>query len=324
MVTAADDSDSTLPPDDAFAVLGNETRMEILQTLGQADGPVPFTELRERVGVRHSGQFNYHLGKLTGHFIQETDDGYGLRRAGTRVIESVLSGAVTETPVIEPTPVDAPCHLCGGTVEVAYREERMETYCTECAGLFGEGNRTGEWIGDASHGYLGYLPMPPAGTRGRTPDEALQAAWVWGNLEILSLASGVCPRCSGTIDYDFEVCEDHDASEGLCTECDRLKAINIGMTCTNCVFDGGGEFTLRLASDTHLLAFQTGHGLNPVNPESITAVNRVHTTFEEEIHSTDPFEASLIYSINGDPIMFTVDGDLDVIEVSKGEAAQSS
>lgn len=324
MATAADDSDSTLSPDDAFAVLGNETRMEILQSLGRADGPLPFSELRERVGVRDSGQFNYHLGKLTGHFIQETDDGYRLSRAGTRVIESVLSGAVTETPVIEPTPVDAPCHLCGGTVEVTYREERLETYCTECAGLFGESNRTGEWIGEASRGYLGYLPMPPAGVAGRTPDEVLQAAWVWGNLEILSLASGVCPRCSGTVDYGLDICETHDTSEGLCTDCDRLKAMNVGMTCTNCVFDGGGEFTLRLASNTQLLAFQTRHGLNPVNPESVTAVNRVHTSFEEEIHTTDPLKASITYLINGDTITFTVNEDLEVTEVSKGETAQSS
>jgi len=104
MSTGGDGADArTLPPDDAFAVLGNETRMEILRALGAADGPLAFSTLRERVGVRDSGQFTYHLDELTGHFVERSDEGYRLRRAGERVIEAVLSGAVTEAPEREPT-----------------------------------------------------------------------------------------------------------------------------------------------------------------------------------------------------------------------------
>jgi len=56
MTTDADGSESsTLSPDDAFRVLGNETRMEILRALGDADGPLPFSELHDRVGTRDSG-----------------------------------------------------------------------------------------------------------------------------------------------------------------------------------------------------------------------------------------------------------------------------
>jgi len=54
-MTGDPDGTSTLPPDDAFAVLGNETRMEILRALGDADGPLPFSELHDRVGTRDSG-----------------------------------------------------------------------------------------------------------------------------------------------------------------------------------------------------------------------------------------------------------------------------
>ncbi|MEF8801746.1 MAG: helix-turn-helix domain-containing protein, partial [Halolamina sp.] len=115
MTTNADTSETMLAPDDAFAVLGNETRMEILQTLGEADEPLPFSELRGRVGMRDSGQFNYHLGKLDGHFIKDTDGGYALGQKGSRVIEAVLSGAVTDTPVLDRTPVDMSCYCCGAT-----------------------------------------------------------------------------------------------------------------------------------------------------------------------------------------------------------------
>ena len=67
------DDGATLAPDDAFELLGNETRVRILQTLGTADEPVPFSELHDRVGLRDSGQFNYHLDRLVGHFLQKTD-----------------------------------------------------------------------------------------------------------------------------------------------------------------------------------------------------------------------------------------------------------
>lgn len=49
---------------DALEVLGNEIRVSILRELAEADGPLSFTELRERAGVRDTGKFNYHLEKL--------------------------------------------------------------------------------------------------------------------------------------------------------------------------------------------------------------------------------------------------------------------
>lgn len=322
MSTKADAGDTTLSPNDAFAVLGNEIRMEILQVLGKAGGALPFSELRERVGVSDSGQFNYHLDKLTGHFLKQTDKGYELRRAGARIIESILSGAVTETPMLEPTVIEEPCFLCGEPLEVSFHEERLEMYCTGCAGLFGEANRTGEWQSDPTHGYLGYLPLPPAGVRGRTPRELFHAAWVWGNLEIQSMASGVCPRCSATMDSTIDVCTEHYPTEGLCDHCDRRKAINLGFTCTNCIFEGGGAFVIGLVATTELLAFLVGNGLNPVNPDSPSAVDKVHNTFEEEVLSTDPLKVHITFECGGSTIGLTVDDDLAVVDTSEGSPSE--
>jgi hypothetical protein len=122
MSTGTDERDTPLAPDEAFAALGNETRMEILRTLGDADEPLTFSELRDRVGMADSGQFNYHLGKLGEHFVGGTEDGYRLQRAGKRVVEAVLSGAVTGAPVVEPTETDDACLYCGAPTTVSYRE----------------------------------------------------------------------------------------------------------------------------------------------------------------------------------------------------------
>ena len=136
-----DDPDTRwLSPDEAFGVLGNEIRVDILQMLGEADGPVSFTDLRDRLGIRQGGQFNYHLDKLVGHFVAKTDEGYALRDPGRRVVEAILSGAVTGDPALEPTAIDFACHHCGSPVEVSYRHGTMRLSCTECSGHFDPSN----------------------------------------------------------------------------------------------------------------------------------------------------------------------------------------
>lgn len=69
MTSPTDKGDAFLSPDEAFAVLGNETRMEILQSLGEAERPLVFSELREAVEIDDPGQVNYHLNQLKRHFV---------------------------------------------------------------------------------------------------------------------------------------------------------------------------------------------------------------------------------------------------------------
>ncbi|MDY6764215.1 MAG: helix-turn-helix domain-containing protein, partial [Halobacteria archaeon] len=104
---------TTMSPDEAFNTLGNETRMEILQTLAEADEPLMFRELRKRVGLDDPGNFNYHLNKLKGQFVRKTDGGYKLTQSGNHVYQAILSGTVTQTPTVEPTELDERCYHCG-------------------------------------------------------------------------------------------------------------------------------------------------------------------------------------------------------------------
>ncbi|WP_227354497.1 DUF7347 domain-containing protein [Haladaptatus salinisoli] len=71
---------------DALGTLASEHRIAILRELATADEPLAFSELRERVGIRDTGQFNYHLSKLRGRFVRETDGKYELGHAGERVV----------------------------------------------------------------------------------------------------------------------------------------------------------------------------------------------------------------------------------------------
>lgn len=83
----------------AFSTLGNGTRSAILLALWEAYEPsgaenaVSFSELRARVGLAVSGQFNYHLDELAGHFVDARPDGYVLRRPGRLIVQAVIAGA---------------------------------------------------------------------------------------------------------------------------------------------------------------------------------------------------------------------------------------
>ena len=316
----ADDEHATPSPDEAFGALGNETRVAILRALGEAGEPLSFSALYDRVDVSDTGGFNYHLDKLAGHFVRETDAGYELARPGSRVVEAVLSGAVTETPVLELTEVDHPCPLCGAPVAVTFRDERVELYCTDCAGNYGSGATA---AADDEYGYLGYHPLPPAGLQGWDAAETLRAALTWGHLELMAAAGGVCPRCSATLDREVETCPDHDASDGLCRGCGNRHAVTVGLSCTNCIYDESGSAIVGLAGAPPLLAFLTARGYDPVtpDPDSHAAVSRVLNDYEERVRSTDPLRVRFTFSVDGDELELTVEGDLDIVEAIERSGA---
>lgn len=311
MSPATDDATQTIPPDDAFARLGNEIRMEILQELGRATNPLSFSEVRERVGIGDSGQFNYHLGKLEGHFVRETDDGYELRQPGRRVIEAVLSGAVTETPALEPTQIDFGCRLCGAPVKVSYGEERVEMYCTNCAGLYDETIQGMEEGTDL--GWLGGLSLPPAGVYGRTAMELFRAASTWFHLELMAWANDICPRCSGTVEQSVSICEDHAADDGICDACGHRHAAMITGRCANCIHEMRSLFPVHLLNTPELMSFLIERGYQP-----LSGGHDWGWDWEEDIRSVDPFKAEFSLTINEDTLSLTVDDDLDVVQVEIG------
>lgn len=315
MAPASDPTESTsLSPDEAFSMLGNETRVRILQELGNSGGPLSFTELRDRVGIRQGAQFNYHLDKLIGHFVRKGEEGYTLRQAGRRVVEAVLSGALTEDPTVEPTEVAAwPCPYCGAPTEVAFREERVERHCTECPGLYDESIARTRPEVQGEYGDLGALTLPPAGVQDRSAAEVLGAALTWSYAEWLVVANDVCPRCSATVDRSVTVCERHDAGEPFCDRCGRRQAVAFRVECENCNFEQASIVSMHLAASTELLAFLTARGVDPLADPWNWGWE-----YGEEVVSIDPFEGRFTFTVDGDSVTLTVDDDLDVIGVERG------
>lgn len=308
-------SEETPTPEAAFAALGDETRLAVLRTLGDADGPLAFSELRRRVGYDTAGNFSYHLDQLQDHFVRQTDHGYQLRRPGERIVEAVLSGAVTDMTSVERTRLDRRCPYCGAAVELEYQQERVTAYCTDCPGVYGGKKATESAEMTDAEGLLGHLPLPPAGVHDRSVADIERAAWTWGVRDMIALANAVCPRCSARLEQSAEVCTDHDPDGGRCPECQHRHAVQLRSRCRNCIFEHEGAFVVKLLTSTPLLAFVTSHGLNPIEDQW-----QFGWEYGETVRSTDPFEAQFTFEIGDDVLTVTVGPELTVTDPTLGSA----
>lgn len=181
----SDSTDDSLDPAEAFSLLGDDVRLEIIATLDEAAADrVPFSELQEQVGLDDSGQFNYHLSQLVGHFVSKTDEGYTLTTAGERLARAVAAGLYTDSPELAPFDVDGTCNSCGeSALEASYAEERFTIACAAC------GHR------------MIRVSAPPSLVRGREPQEALAAFDQWAFQQVEQALDGLCPVCGGSISY---------------------------------------------------------------------------------------------------------------------------
>jgi hypothetical protein len=306
-----------LSPDEAFATLGNEIRVGILRALGDADEPLAFSELYDRLDVSDSAQFNYHLDKLLGHFVRKLDTGYALARPGRRVVEAILSGAVTDDPALGRTAVEDRCVTCERALEVQWEGGSIEILCPGCERRWEQSWGRVGGPQEAPEGYLGRLPFPPAGLNNRSPSEILRAAFLWTNLELLAVANELCPRCAATVEPELHVCADHDDADGPCPACGTRYAARLSASCTNCIYSVGCAAAWGTLPSPELLTFLFEHGLNPVAPVSAHRLDWVLNEYDETVHSRDPFRATFEFVVDGDSLRLDVDEDLNVVAATR-------
>jgi DNA-binding transcriptional ArsR family regulator len=303
---------------EAFELLGNEMRLAILLALWDALEPfaksngVSFSELRERVGTPDSGQFNYHLNKLEGHFIKSTDEGYKLHPAGERVTRVVLGGSGLENPALEPTEIGMPCPRCDASTVITYRDGRLFQLCTECGGNFGETD-------ELPPGTLYTWRLEPAALANRTPEEVYAAASIGMLHRAVALIDGVCPECSGAIDTELKVCDEHDpGANDVCSNCGRQDEVLVLYQCTVCKFSGGAAPSDLVSQHPAVIAFYYEHGVDlqyDLNFQKVRRVLNLGEAHEQTIESTDPLRIRATVRYEGDELSVLLDEDMSVLKV---------
>jgi len=282
--------------EDAFAVLSDPIRIGILRELWAADdGSTSFSDLRDAVGVEDSGQFNYHLGKLTDRFVRKTDDGYELTLAGLHVNGAIRAGAYTMAGALEPVELDDPCPFCGGTRTFRYEDEAVTIDCADCAftlgapvppGVFADYDREvapavasryfRTIIGQVSNGFCWYCDGPVELTV--RPLATATEAEVPGDLTDLPFAHYECERCEADITSDLgSAMVDHPAVGGF-------------------YFDHGVDVRDR-----------PFHTFNALDPD------------RSAIRQRDPLRANVTFTVDGDRLTLVVDENCDVVEVERSD-----
>lgn len=307
-----DEGNASPDPDEAFALLGHETRVSILLALwdtfesASRDNDLTYSELFERVDIRDSGNFSYHLEKLTGPYLRSTGDGYELKQTGINVMRAVVKGTVIEDPAFGPTPVDITCPICTGPVEIAYSDELLTVFCTACEGRIPWNDEPGHLFG---------APVPPAGIGQRPIEETFRSAVVYTLYNLAAFIDGVCSDCSSTVETAMYTCSDHDpGGANRCPTCDRFNLAEVWMTCPTCKLRVFLPVSLVTLNDPAVAVLSLEHGVEHrfATWDTVARSYRV----SEELVSEDPLRLRLTIPAGDDEFWVTVDGDSTVIETS--------
>jgi len=269
----------------AFDVLGQEIRIAILEALVQQRAEAPdtpaasFSELRDRVGVADSGQFNYHLGKLTGQFVQKTDAGYELNAAGQEVAGAILSGSFEADSQRGPTELDAPCRECGEPVTVHYEDGKIAVECEN-----GHLNHS-----DYIPGHLVERLSLPA---------AMRLATLMGQQDLELLIRDTCPYCYGQIDSSIALADGQPILDGQCRQCGFLFQ---------------GPASLVVLTHPVLRAFYLERGMD-VREVSLWTLPFLTESDRLQVKSETPIHVEVDASTDGDRLTFLIDEDCSVLE----------
>lgn len=304
---------------DAFALLGNETRLAILLALWEeydpqaTDNVVPFSDIFDRVESDDPGTVSYHLQELSGQFIRQYPDGggYELRVPALRFIHAVIAGAGVQDARLEPTEIEQSCPFCGAPTAITYREGLVIHICTEC-----EGVTTGEDI----HGHLSAVPFDPAGLTDRSPKQIRAASRVaaWRQTQIMF--DGLCPACSGPVVSWLECCADHDSTR-ICEHCGTKFASLARFECQTCKNHNVSSPKALAVFHPTVIAFYDDHGISTrIHADDIESVRRVFDLMDGHdvaVIMEDPPRAEVTVTSSGDEMRLVFDETASIAEVHR-------
>ncbi|MFC7228113.1 hypothetical protein N0B31_11940 [Salinirubellus salinus] len=288
-----------LSADEAFALVGHEIRVAILRAVmdaakesGDPYAPVSFSELRDRVGTRDSGQFNYHLGKLVGPFLDHDEAGYRMRYTTLLVVGAILAGTYTERGDADPVAVDTPCPVCGGLVEATYVAERGEVACTECGEVFCS------------------AAVPPGALEGYDPAEYPEVFLRWTGRLMGEMRSGFCLACTGPVSPRVAVAAPGEEGNAR----GETPGVVVHYECERCPERAFTSLGAALFDHPAVVAFHWDHGVDTRDPTTLGLA----WLYDDHAHvvSEVPLRVECRVELDGETLTLTLDDGLDVLEVT--------
>ncbi|MFB6139637.1 MAG: winged helix-turn-helix domain-containing protein [Halosimplex sp.] len=291
-----DDSDgpADTEPEDAFALIGDETRAGILRALGEDPHEgVSFSELRERVDPEiDSGQFNYHLSKLVGQFVDRGEEGYTMRAEGLALYRLIRAGSVNRRASLDPFDAGFDCHFCGTGVEGSYADGAFELRCPGCDHVY-------------SHTHV-----PPRAVEAGDAEDLLDRVARYNRHEMFAHARGVCPTCVNALETGFV------PGEEVWIEGSESLDVFVRTACDHCGARYYMSVGLALLSHPEVVSFFRDRGVDLSDRrhwELEWAMTDRHLT----VRSTDPWEVALSIPCEDETLELVVDDSLTVVEATR-------
>jgi DNA-binding transcriptional ArsR family regulator len=293
-------------PDEVFGLLSNDTRVRILRALWETgDEEATFSELREAVGMRDSGQFNYHLDELVGRFVERTGNGYELTRAGKRINGAIEAGAYTASGSIDPLELEEPCPTCGGGRTFHYEDETVRVECADCPVSYRFG-------------------VPPAAFAGHDRESIPAVASRYLRTKIERITNGFCPFCDGPLtptvapipelEPDADAADEHeDVPEAVAEQVEAVPWVQY--TCGQCAAEPTVGLTLAFIDHPAVVSFYYARGAD-VRDRAVWDFGDGDPE-QQVVRSREPFRASVTYEADGDSLTLTVDEDLAVVDIEE-------
>lgn len=301
----------------AFQVLGNETRMRIIEGLiaDDEDGVVPversFTGLFERTDEETSAGFAYHLRQLVDQYVakDEETERYRLTYAGRRIVRELAAGTYVERVDRAPVEVDAPCPFCNREALEAETADNVVTVrCTDCSVD------------------LLSLPFPPGGHRTREGDESFVDAFNRHHRRrVATMSAGCCPECGGAVttavrpasppaaaDVETEAqAEDEDE--------DDPGRVLVHLECDGCGYRVRVPVTITVLDHPAVVSLYHDHDVDLRE----RPVWNVGDEWRETLLSTDPVAVHVSTRVGDDCLSLYVDGTGSVVHTERMTAGDS-
>ncbi|WP_436911552.1 DUF7351 domain-containing protein [Halosimplex marinum] len=290
----SDGDDRATDPSEVFELVAHETRFDILQSVWEltksTDEAASFAAIRSEAGVRDSGQFNYHLDKLTPQFVRKAEGGYVVTHAGARLVGAVVSGIYTDDGTsVDPRPVGE-CPNCEDLIEARYDAEQLDIECTDCGVT------------------ITNIAAPPVIAAGHDPEDLPSVYSKYLLTETERINRGFCPSCSGRVDTSVRESED-DPGDAFA---DHLGVVH---ECRECGADSRSVVGASVLGHPAVVSLYHDAGID-VRETPIWELTALLDA-PGEIVAEAPLRVETTVEVAGEAVDLLLDEDLNVIDYER-------
>lgn len=291
------DGDSADALETTFSLVANKIRLDILRALwdiytenpSPKPDPVQFSTLKERVGVRDSGQFHYHLNELVPQFVSHHEEGYTLTYAGGRIVGAGFSGVYTDTDATLDSRAIGECSNCDGTLELRYEQGHTIVECDSC---------------DATR----VMSAPPILVVAHDVEANPELLGRFTLAQLQQTIRGFCTLCSGPVEGTV-------ADSSLDSESDASEGVKVTYECTECGAPFYTAATMAVMDHPAVVSLLHDAGIDYREIPSWDITRALDS--EERIRDHDPVCVEVTVTVGGDELTLVLNETLDVIEYSR-------